>query len=68
MKSEETKMTIPLTTVEDLTETTDESFAKIIIPSIQQWIGEELWRLRYSWKETIRDHDKELGDPIARGE
>ena len=43
-------------TVEDLTETTDESFKKKIIPYAKEWIEEKLAGMRYDMKEAVRDH------------
>lgn len=55
-------------TIEDLAETTDETFIKKTIPYAKEWFREKLCSLRYDFKEAIRDHDKKLGDPIVHGE
>ena len=55
-------------TIEDLAETTDDTFIKITIPYAKEWIGEKMWSLRHDYKEAIRDHDKELENPIVHGE
>ena len=67
MTDDNIKVTLPLT-VEDITATTDETFANKTIPYLKEWIGEELYRMRRDMKQAIRDHDEELGNPIARGE
>ena len=55
MTDDNIKVTLPLT-VEDLTTTTDKTFANKTIPYIKEWIGEELYRMRHDMKVAIRDH------------
>ena len=52
-------------TIEDLAETTDDTFIRKTIPYAKEWFEEKLHNLRYDFKEAIRDHDKELGCGIV---
>ena len=58
MNDDNIKVTLPLT-VEDMTATTDETFANKTIPYMEEWIGEELYRMRHDMKVAIRDHYEE---------